>query len=523
MQTMLALPQPIAYAPIAAGPEVSVSGALTALYFSDSSYTSAAADDPPIELFRPRLKEPYDFAARLFEQGEPAGRSSVSAGAISIVNADGALDELLGLGWAGRTIELYRGRRSAPFSSFNEVFRGTCDGITWTTRLITIRLRDRQDILAQPLQTALYGGAGGLDAGEDLAGKAKPQCYGQCFNVPPAAIDTARQVYQVHDREIEGILAVRDNGAALAPAGDVAALALADVFAWDPQPGDAGTYITDVSQGVFRLGSAPAGRVTADVLGDAFGGFVSTTADIVRRIVSTQPLVGQINDPAGLDVASFDALNAAQSAVVGFFASAEQQPSIAEVVDRLLAGIGGYWFFTRRDGLRVGRLEAPVAGGRVIEQGRIADTTPISRRLLQRPSRARRVAWAPLWAVQDPDSLADAVAEEDKEFYSTPARLAAASDDGVLTKHRLALDVEVPALFAFQSDAENEAERLLALHSQPRDVYTLGLVDSVFQFEIGDALTLALGRFGLDQGRPFVVLSVEENAARNETLLELWG
>lgn len=519
-QTARGLPIPFAHAPLAAGPEVTVSGALTAVYASDTGFISEPGDDPANAVFEGRLQEPYDFQARLFERGEPAGRSSVSAGTIRLINSDGAFDDRLGLGWAGRQVELYRGRRGASFASFQEVFRGTLEDIDWTARAISIRLRDRQDVFRQPLQAGLYGGTGGLDGGEDLAGKPRPQAYGRCGNVAPTLVDPANQVYQFHDRRAEAVLAVRDQGAALTAGDDHA-----DYQALVGATIAAGSYHTCLALGLIRLSpaSAPVGLVTADVLGDAEGGFVASTADIVRRIVTTRPLIGRIEDPGGLEVASFEVLNAAQPATVQYYASSEEQPEIAEVLDRLMAGIGGYWFFTRRDRLRVGRLEAPRGGGAALTKREIAISVEVTRRTLQRPSRARRVAWAPLWSVQGRDNLAAALTEEEKEFYSTVARFAAASDDSVLTKHRLALDVETPGLFAFRADAEAEAERLLALHGRPRDVYTLPVVDALFAHQIGEEITWTFDRFGLDAGKDFVVIGVTENAAGNTTILDLWG
>ena len=102
-------------------------------------------------------------------------------------------------------------------------------------------------------------------------------------------------------------------------------------------------------------------------------------------------------------------------------------------------------------------------------------------------------------------------------------RQAVASDDAVLTKYGPALDIETPGLFAFQSDAETEAERLLVLHGVPRDTYTVPVIDGLFRFQIGEALNWVYDRFGLDLGRDFTAIGVRENAARDETILELWG
>src|SRR5690606_24456603 len=103
----------------------------------------------------------------------------------------------------------------------------------------------------------------------------------------------------------------------------------------------AGEYATCLAAGWVRVGVAnedERGTLTCDFAGDKTGGtFVETTADIVRRMLGAT----MIADPEGLVVASFDALNTAQPAPVGYGVPAGSDETVAVATGRLMAGAGG--------------------------------------------------------------------------------------------------------------------------------------------------------------------------------------
>ena len=99
-------------------------------------------------------------------------------------------------------------------------------------------------------------------------------------NVEPVLVHANSLVYQVHDRSISAILDVKDKGASLTSAGTVT-----NVDSWTPV---ASQYVVDLTRGLIKLGSAPAGQITVDFQGDNTGGYVSSSADIIKRIVTNQ-------------------------------------------------------------------------------------------------------------------------------------------------------------------------------------------------------------------------------------------
>lgn len=496
-----------------------VIGSEIEVYASDMGFTTGGSDIPAHTSFPPRLTGPFNYQARMFEGNEPTGRTKPGFGDITINNADSGLDDKLKFGWDGREILLYRGERGAAFSTFSLIFRGTAEGLFWDEREIRVRLRDRQVVFDRPIQGRLYGGTGGADGSEDVAGKPIPQAYGKLFNIAPVLIDPTNLIYQFHDRLANAVNAVRDKGVALdfsADYADYAALVDATV--------DSAEYATCLAQGMIRLGSLPVGVVTADVEGDAQGEYVKTTGTICRRIATTRLGTESFSDPDGLDTDAFTQLETDQPATVGYYTGAEVVTA-GDVMGRLMAGIGGS-FWVRLDGkLSLAVLKVPTGTA----DHTLTARDPSGRQRLTRrgviPSHTRRVGYKRNWTVQGPADLAGAVTASDRSLYGEQYRFATAADGSVQTKHRLARDVETQAYFADEDDAQDEADRLIDLHGTERDFYEMALTNGdPFDFTLGELIDVTgIDRFDLDDSKKFRLIGMSVDKATNALSLELWG
>jgi len=509
---------PSAFASIAfaGGTSFIAGGSARNIYLSDSGFISLPSDADPNLFWEPRLKSTYNFESTLFRGEEPEGRSDAGRGEIVIINSDGNLDDTVNLGWDGRSIEAWTGKKGASFSTFIRRFNGTAESVSWNEEEILIKVRDRRHNTERSISVNLYAGTGGLEGSSDVANFPKPQVYGEKYNVRPVLVDAGNLVYQVHDRLMSDIFAVRDKGVALIQRGDVATTAISATVV------SAGTYVTAFSSGMFKLGGSPSGLITADVKGDAFGGYVSTTAAIARRIVTTR-LTGQnLADPGDLDTASIDTLTSTQAATVGIIAS--PGALAADVLDALLIGIGAFWYFTREGKFALGRLEDPsgLTSTRTITEEEISATNKLSR-AGPIPSWRRRVAWKALGVTQSPDALAGSVTDADVVFYGQAARFSEAVDNPTTTKHKLAQDKITASFFAAEADAQTEATRVLALHKVERYFYEVGVTDALFEFSLAQVVTLTLSRFDLTTGKNFIVVGIDEIHDINETVLTLWG
>lgn len=516
-RTVVGAPNAFGSKTFAGGGNFIAGGVPSAVYLSDHGFTSDPDDSLPVNIYwEGRLQSGYNFESSLFRGEEPEGRSQVGQGEIVVTNSDGFYDSILNYGWDGRTLEAWTGQSGAAFSTFTKKLEVTVQSIEWSEGVLTFKVRDKRFNTERSIAVNLYEGSGGLDGNSDIANFPKPQVYGEQYNVRATLVDPTNLIYQVHDRLTSAIFAVRDKGVALSADGNVTTVSILTTSV------SAGTYVTSLSTGVFKLGASPSGLITADVRGDAVGGYVSTTAAIARRIVTSRLTGQQLSDPEDLDVASITALVSSQSATVGIAINPGR--TTADVLDDLLIAIGGFWYFTRTGKFALGRLESPadLISTRTVITDEISSANPL-RRTGAVPSWRRRVAWKQLGIAQSPDALAGGVSDDDRAFYSQISRFSEASDSSIRTTHKLAQDKVTPSLFAASADAEEEASRLLTLHKVTRHFYEVGVVDSMFQFSLAQVITLTYSRFDLTSGKKFIVVGVSEIYEMNETVLTLWG
>lgn len=336
-----------------------------------------------------------------------------------------------------------------------------------------------------------------LESGASLEGRPKPLCFGKCLNVTPVQVNPSLLIYQVHDGPIQAIDAVYNRGVALG----------------------GGQYTVDLLRGTFTLLQSPGegGAITADVRGDALGGYVSTVAGIVRRVVATYgPLAA-----ADLDAASFTALDGAVPATVGLYAA--DQRTILDVLDELVNSIGAFYGFDRGGKFEVGLFSPPSEEKPAAATFGPAEILEIEALPTELPAWRQRVGYERNWTVQTGDQLAGSVSEERKAFLAEEVRLAVADDETVKTKFLLALDPEpLPTLLADKSAAEVEANKLLDLYGRRREMYRVTVKTQPYRLELGDQVALDYTRFGL-AARLFRIVGLEERADVNRVTMELWG
>ena len=305
----------------------------------------------------------------------------------------------------------------------------------------------------------------------------------------------------MHDGPIAGVDAVYDRGLALAA---VEATPVAGQFRGDP------------ATGCFTLGASPAGAVTADVRGDAAGGYVETAAALVRRIATAR---AGLADPGDLDAAAFAALDALAPAPVGLFVDTEVR--LDRLLDDLVEAIGGHYGFDRAGRLTVGRVGEPAAeadaefdAGQILEIGRVAVARPVWR---------QKIGYGRYLRTLDPSGVAGAVDDEGRADLAEGFRYATAEDPAIRDRHTLAEEAVRDTALAMAADAAAEAARRLALHGADRDAFRVRLKTQPFALDLGRTVRIRYPRYGLAGGRTLLVVGMVEDAAVNEVTLELWG
>lgn len=492
-------------------------------------YVTEPTDSPANLHFAPRLLVPYRFTQDLPLPATGQALGHLSVGSIVIDNSDRALDALLALSWEGRTVTVKIGgtfnvgrpnEQTLTFSEFGTLFQGTCDVVHSARGSIAIALRDPFGKLDVPIQTEVYPGTGGLEGDASVEGLLKPLTFGRCENIPPLLIDAAGLVYQFHyytgARAAQQVEAVRDKGVALTPVAggnDITDLALASVDDWTPV---AGEFITDLAQGLIRLGSKPQdGQITADVLGDAVGSYVSKIPDIVRRVAVD---FGGLSDPAEIEAVSFNDFPD-ETGSSGYYTGTAQR-SIVQVISELLRGADAWGTFTREGLFQIGKFLDPdtaTVDATVPEDdvravsSRGAEPLPVTR---------VRAGYQRMWAVQSQEALAGAVSEADRALYGAEFRYVASEATIV---HVTARDFEHPTHYDTEADASADAAAMLARGKIRRRLFTVSSKGTLYQRRAGEVVTIDAPEQGLSGGKTLWLQAITEDAADRSTTLMGWG
>lgn len=511
---------PVAGGPLAAIAQAGPSGdGLVTIRAADRGWIGEPADSTwPNTIYEPRLAVPLVLEREIPILPETDRRGSVSYGAVELVNADGGLDDYVNsYAVNGRPVRILLGPgpaadgTPADYAAFSTVAKVVGD--QWASDLgrLRITVRDQGFRLEGPLQTTLYGGTGGADGNAEVQGRPKPLALGIVRNVTPVLIDTANAVFQVNDGPVLAIDAVRDQGLALTPGADYPDHAALVAAAVAP-----GTFATCLAGGYFRLGTFPtAGLLTADLRGDANGGYVDTHGAVAKRLLTQRAGIAL----AELDVGSFDSW---PSGAMGLYAA--DPISTAQVLDDLAASVGGWWV-TRQDGrIGAGRLSEPAtrSPALVLDQTNIRAIDPLDLPAL--PRWRQRVGYQRNWTVQRGEDINASVGAALRQFLLAAWRVQTQADATVQSRYPLAPDPPpLPTFFDGVGDAGALCDALMDLHSPTRQAFAVTIGASGHLVDLNDAVRLAWPRWGLSAGKTFAIFGHRIDGDRGTVTLKLWG
>lgn len=487
------------------------------LYFvgGKAGFVTKPSDVPSNQYYEPRLENPLTFSQSLYSSGKFGGKSIPGYGAMVLLNNDGGLDAFKDYAVDGRACTIKLGGIGFNYIDFGTIFSGTMQAVEFDSNKLVIRVRDLQYKLDLPLQTTLYLGTGNWEGGADLSSKVKPHCYGQVRNAEPVLVDGANLRYQVHYRNIQAINAVRDAGASLTNFGDYANTTLLDAASIP-----AGNFATCLAAGVFKLGSSPAGVITADVQGEGLSSYVSTVADIIQRIATTSGGLS-VGD---LDTATFTTLNTLNSAVVGIYE--RDQIKIGDAFDKLVNSIGAWYTFSRAGKLMVGRLDTP-SGTEAANYTKV-DILKFERQPTALPTWRFKLGYKPNWRTLSQSEVASQFRAGGSNAslngsLTEEYRYVSASDSSVQTAHLLSTDQELFSCLDDSTAAQTECTRLLNLFKSAKDVYKVKVKTQPLSRKMGEVVKLTYSRYGLDSGKLFTIVGLYEDYVRSTVEMELWG
>lgn len=504
---------------------IDTAGTLRTFYVSSRAYTTNPSDTPANANFVPAMTDPGSLGVNVYGDGRTAGYGSLQIGQLQLANNDGRFDVWINYGFDGRPVVLRLFTEGTPYASMPIIFTGTVDGPPEVTRkTLTLRLKDKQQVLELPACTNRYGGTNVLPNGVDgvagdLKGKRKARAYGVVLNITPDCVNTSLQTFQVNDGPVADIQAVYDKGAPYTKGADHATSALLNAATIT-----AGYYDTCFAEGMFRLNASLAGTITADV---TQGATVAdrTAAQIILQLALVVGLPG--DEISYSDITELDAL---QPAVVGIFITDET--TARDAIGQIAAAIGAFATFDVAGTLRVGRLAQP-SGAPVLtlteSQGIAID------RQAQRdgdiPISSVTLNHTKLWTVQQPSDLAG-VALSRSSFLSAEFRTAAAVDATIAVQFLLAPPYVVDSLMVDTANAVNgpadlEAKRLLGLYKVRRDMFAatvhLDVLRTLGVPNLMSLVKLQMPRYGLNAGKLFLLIGFAVELRRNQATLTLWG
>lgn len=503
------------------------------LRWATAAYHSAATDDPASTTWYPRLLADVEVGVRASDALGIGGRLGLGVSEIALDDADGALQDLdrwgvadgrmaelrvvpvvepnasdFGTPLAGRVVSISldlmtleaREVRSDPVLAFRGVVRAV-DRLRF--RRASITLADVTERLALPLQPALYAGTGGTEGGTELKGAPKPVTLGRCYNLAPVYLGNldlgagigSLPTFHVHWRGVEEIAAVRIRGVVQTLTGGTPTVGQARAFP---------------ALGMFQLGSTPDGEVRCDVRGDNAGGYVSSVAGVLRRMVqSLGPALGD----GDLDASAWAFAEADLPGEVGVHVP--PVPVTASDAAEVLLGAAGAVMCGGRAGAL--RLFDPIAqeGGDQFDlpEPWILDCRPVPLPAALRPlPSAVEVAWRRNWApITD---VAGSVTTDERErmqrFASGPARV---SSQVVTARVAIQRTLSFPGIYWAEADAQARAEKWRAwIEAGPR-MFELVTDRYLGQVDCGAIGRITYPAWGIEGGARVVVLAWSEALA----------
>ena len=493
-------------------------GTLETFYVGAESFVTGTGDTPASIAFEPRLIDPGSLGVNIFSDGRTGGMTKLEIGEIVLVNTDGALDAWLSYSFDGRPVTIRSGQGAYP-GGFTTLLVGTVESAEVSWDKFVLRLRDKQWLFNLPALTTRFAGNNSLPNGlegtaDDLGGKVKPKVYGRVFNVSPPLVNTSKLTYQVSHGAVLDISAVNDRGLAITKGADFATSAL--LQAATPS---AATYITCFAEGYFRLGSTPAGQITADVTQGA-NAAARTVAQILKQLALDAGL------PSGeITAADATALDAAAAQVVGIYLSDEL--NFMQAMDQIAASVGAWYGFDALGNLRMGQITTP-SGPAVVT---LYDYDILEGFERRPPKDNGLPVWrvvlghTKIWTTQ-PSDLAGAVTIPTRAYLAEEYRKSATEDAAIKTQWLLAGTVEEETLLTIAADAATEAARRLTLYKTRRDIFDVSVSLDLLttnSLKLGDVVALQIARFGLDAGKNFRIIGIRLQLAAGTAQLTLWG
>lgn len=484
-------------------------------YFSDRNYVTGPSDTP--------ANTPYlDVATglptyeRAIDHQALGGHGSISLGTVEMANPDGALDYLLDLACDGSELRVYIGDRTWARADFRHVFTSSIERIDAPdTNSIRVQIKDALAILNGRIASTFIGGTG------PNAERAKQLNLGYVHQVECLLEDFATLTYRYGT--VSGLQAasVRDRGLAVA--------------------------YTDNSDGTFSLSASPAGIITCDVLVNGPGS-TYVASDLIEALITQYTAL----DPADyLGNCTPDTYPGPPTTAYGdgdlqLGIHVATETNVLDILDQLCFSAIAFYTFTREAKFVFGRIWPRMADYGTSVMDFTADDIRGNREVEIVHGDPTYYSWNfyfnKNWHVMDQGDFAGAVSDSDKAQFSAKGVYASnrtvrpgGGDDSYFDQpspyHKtMTVSPETDTLLSILT-ADEIVDYPLATRwfRRERDIhfpwwefvtFTVGL--RAYVLELGNIVTLALDRYGWDDGVKFQVVGINLRLMDKEIVLTLF-
>lgn len=485
------------------------------LYLSSDKLKTQSGDTPAFQSFSDVLIGLPVIRRSLWDGKKLATRSKANYGSFRINNANGWFDTYLNNGVyniVGRSVVIKMGQDGWDYSEFGTVSTGIVSKISIEGRnhvVLHLGTKKTELRILPPASREVYDGENSLSTDlkgdTNVEGKNKPKALGKVFNISPPMINEAGLIYQVDDGPINAFPAVRDKGATLTLTTD---------------------YTVNTTNGTFALTGSPEGTVTADVQGNTLGGTYSDNLAAITKYMLTTSSLGQL--PSSLvDTSSFTTVSALSLGSHGIFLSADQMlnktfESLRDAIDDLVSGSHCYLFENREGKLALGQFDEPKS---TADFTLTATTGIIDVNEEEPPPIYHRigVGYKRNYTIQSQGELAGVVAGTTAgNSYGEPFTIAYAEDSSIKDDYPLAEEYVHESYMYDESDAQDEADRLLVLFGEPRRILRVDCTTVALNVELGETVAITWDRHNLSNFKA-VVVEMTEDLEKGIVTLMVWG
>lgn len=508
------------------------------LYASSVGYNHPSAPG----FYPARIIDAANIKRNIVSARRTFGESDITGGEVRLNNIDRFYDEWFDKGY-GFECRLLLGDDKDAYDQYDVIMVGKVEQPSGDRDSIVFRFRSRQLELERLISPEYYAGTNsGVNGTEgtqnDIKGVNKIRVFGKPKNVTPDPANANIRLYAFnHDKA--GVLAPvnsivqRLNGSPWTNNADYATVASLQAASISQ-----GEYETSLANGVERLGgSAPGetGGITADVVESATPS-ENQAASVFNRLLLDAEV--DVSDISSSDIAQI-ATDAPYD--VGVVVRGE---SYKEVLDMLSTSIGGWYAENSLGVYNVRRLVDPNGGSptavsvatfkRASYPNTLA-TDEFEIREIDRvvssdegrgvPAWRITVNYDRLWTVQDKNALATGLSDETREYYGREYRSITVENSSIRAQFPEAVELEFDTLLVNENDATDLANHFMELYGVQRSIYrvTVGIGCACQTIDLGDVVTLEYPRYGLQNGKQFVIIGMQYNAKTFEIEMELWG